>query len=82
MKMSNDGGWCWIDSAATHGSFQYVPTYRVAKAPAHGEVVTGAVGMKGRIAYRPKAGFVGTDTYSIVNAMNNSERVFTITVDR
>jgi hypothetical protein len=42
----------------------------------------GAVGMKGRIAYRPEAGFVGTDTYSIVNAMNNSERVFTITVNR
>jgi hypothetical protein len=80
MKMINDGGWCWTDLSATEGSLQYLPTYRVDKAPAHGEVVMGAVGMKARIAFKPEAGFAGTDTYSLMNTLNHSERVVTITV--
>ena len=82
MTMTNDGGWCWMDLSATQGSLQYLPTYQVDKAPAHGQVVMGAVGMKARIAFKPEAGFVGTDTYTLMNTLNHSEREVTITVAR
>jgi hypothetical protein len=82
ITMSNDGGWCWMDLSATQGSLQYLPTYRVSKAPVHGQVVMGAVGMKARIAFKPEAGFAGSDTYTLMNTLNNSERVVTITITR
>jgi hypothetical protein len=82
ITMTNDGGWCWMDLSATQGSLQYLPTYQVDKAPAHGQIVMGAVGMKARIAFKPEAGFVGTDTYTLTNTMSHTERVVTVTVNR
>jgi len=80
IEMKNDGGWCWINLSATNGSFQFVPSYHVTKSPAHGELVMGAVDKKARIAYRPVAGFVGVDTYTLMNTTTNSERVVMVSV--
>ena len=80
IEMKNDGGWCWINLFATNGSFQFVPSYHVTKPPAHGELVMGALDKKARIAYRPVAGFVGVDTYTLMNTTTNSERVVTVSV--
>jgi hypothetical protein len=82
MKMINDGGWCWLNLTATNGSLLYLPTYRVVKAPAHGTIVMGPVGMRDRVAFKPDAGFIGTDTYSVMNTMTNDERDVTVTVSR
>jgi hypothetical protein len=82
VRMSGDGGWCWINLWATQGSLQYIPKYRIAQAPAHGELVMGEVDKNARIAYRPAPGFVGVDTYTLMNTMNNSERVVTVTVSK
>jgi hypothetical protein len=82
IRMSNDGRWCWIDLWATIGSLQYVPKFRVAQAPAHGELVMGEVGKKGRIAYRPALGFAGVDTYTLTDTVTNTERVVTVTVSK
>jgi hypothetical protein len=65
INMNNDGGWCWFNLFATQGSFQYVPSYRVAKAPVHGQLVMGAVDKKARITYKPEAGFTGEDSRRI-----------------
>jgi hypothetical protein len=80
VEMKNDGGWCWINLFATNGSLQFVPSYHVIKPPAHGELVMGTVDKKARIAYRPVAGFVGVDTYTLMNTTTNSERVVTVSV--
>ncbi|HEY7579691.1 MAG TPA: hypothetical protein VH855_19035 [Acetobacteraceae bacterium] len=80
ITMSSDGGWCWINLWATQGSMQYAPKYRVAQPPAHGELAMGEVDKKARIAYRPVPGFVGQDTYTLMNTMSNSERRVTISV--
>jgi hypothetical protein len=82
ITMSGDGGWCWFNLTATNGSLQFVPTYRVAMAPAHGELAMGAVGQRARIAYRPVPGYTGDDTYTLANTVTNSERKVTVTVTR
>jgi hypothetical protein len=82
IRMRSDGGWCWIDILATTEGLRYTPKYRVAQAPAHGELVMGEVDKKARIAYRPAPGFAGVDTYTLMNTMTNSERVVTVTVSK
>jgi hypothetical protein len=80
MRMSGSGGWCWVDIWATMNSLKIVATYSVTRAPMHGEVLMGEVNQKMRIAYRPAAGFVGDDSFVIVNRMTNSERPIAVTV--
>ena len=75
IRMSNDGGWCWIDISATYASMQYVPSYRVVQPPAHGELLMGSFEKKARIAYRP-------DSYMLMNQLTNSERSVTLTITR
>jgi hypothetical protein len=78
MKMSNEGGWC----CATRGSFQYVASYQITKAPEYGQVVMGEVNKRTRVAYKPDAGFVGEDRFTLMDTTMNSERLLTVTVDR
>jgi hypothetical protein len=82
IRMTNDGGWCWLDLFAVYASMQYVPTFRVAQAPAHGELLMGAVEKRARVAYRPSKDFVGEDTYVLIGSLTNAERVVTITITR
>ena len=78
MKMSKEGGWCWVRG----GSFQYVATYRVTKAPEHGQFVMGEVNKRTQVAYKPDAGFVGDDQYTLMDTTSNSERLVTVKVSR
>ena len=81
MRVSSRGGWCWFDVSATFGTIRYVGIYLVTRAPAHGEVLMGEVNnQKARIAYRPVPGFIGDDSFVIVNKTTNSERPVAITV--
>jgi hypothetical protein len=80
IRVSSGGGWCWVDISATMGTIRIVATYSLTHAPAHGEVLMGEVNQKMRIAYRPASGFVGDDSFVIVNRMTNSERPFAVTV--
>lgn len=80
IRVSSGGGWCWVDISATMGTIRIVATYSLTHAPAHGEVLMGEVNQKMRIAYRPAAGFVGDDSFVIVNRMTNSERPIAVTV--
>jgi hypothetical protein len=80
MTVGNDGGWCWFSLTATKGSLIYAPTYRVTRAPSHGELMMGEVDHRMRIAYKPVPGFAGEDTFDIANPVTNSERTVTVTV--
>lgn len=82
MRVSSRGGWCWFDQTGILGSLKYPPEYRVTRAPDHGEILLGEVNQKARIAYRPTAGFEGTDSFVIVNSMTNSVRTVAVTVVR
>jgi hypothetical protein len=82
MRMSSSGGWCWFDVTATFGSLKYVASYDVTRAPAHGEILMGAANQRARIAYKPAAGFVGEDSFVIVNRMTHSQRLVAVTVVR
>jgi len=82
IEMTNDGGWCWLSMWGTQGSLLYAPTYRVSRPPAHGDLLMGEVNKRRRIAYKPASGFVGEDTYTMVNVMNNLVLVVTVTVGR
>jgi hypothetical protein len=82
MRTSNSGGWCWFDVWATFGSLKYVGSYEVTQAPAHGEILMGEANQKARIAYKPASGFVGEDSFVIVNKMTHSQRPVTVTVVR
>jgi hypothetical protein len=80
MTVGNDGDWCWFSISGTTGSLFYAPTYRITRAPAHGEVMMGEVNHRARIAYRPAPGFTGEDGFDIANRVTNSERSVTVTV--
>jgi hypothetical protein len=80
IRVSSNGGWCWIELSATTGSMKYVPTYIVSKIPAHGEILMGEVNGRRRIAFRPVTGFVGDDSFVLVNQVSNSERAVTVTI--
>jgi hypothetical protein len=82
IRMTNDGGWCWLDLFAVYASMQYVPTFRVARAPAHGELLMGTVEKRARVAYRPSRDFEGEDSYVLMGTLTNAERVVTITISR
>jgi hypothetical protein len=82
MRTSSSGGWCWFDVSATFGSLKYVGSYEVTQAPAHGEILMGEANQKARIAYKPATGFVGEDSFVIVNKMTHSERPVAVTVLR
>lgn len=82
MRLREDRGWCWFDVTGTNGSLKYVPQYVVARPPAHGEIVMGEINQRARIAYRPTSGFVGNDSFVIVNKMTHSERPVAVTVIR
>jgi hypothetical protein len=65
MIVSNDGGWCRLQFAQDLRGLVFVPNVRVTQEPAHGTVV--AKKMQGRIglAYRPVAGFTGSDHFAV-----------------
>src|SRR4051794_3656476 len=67
-------------SMGTRGSFQYVATYRVTKAPDHGQLAMGEVNKRTRVAYKPDAGFVGEDRYTLMDTTSNSQRLVAVTV--
>jgi hypothetical protein len=81
ILMNNDQGWCgamfW---GALHGSFVYAPDYAISRAPAHGEVRMDEYNRRKRVAYRPIAGFVGEDNFTIIDKMTHVQIDFTITI--
>jgi hypothetical protein len=78
MKMSNEGGWCWVNLWARGEA----ATYRVTKAPDHGQLAMGEVNKRTRVAYKPDAGFVGEDRYTLMDTTSNSQRLVAVTVSK
>ena len=82
VTMSNDGKWCWWTRAtilAGNSQPQGVPM-RVTQQPAHGEVEITVMADATKIAYKPAAGFTGTDRFMLVNQKTNIERATVVTV--
>lgn len=65
ITVSSDDGWCQISHIFTFQNSVTVGTLSLATPPLHGEVRTGVVGEQLRIAYRPVAGFTGTDHFIV-----------------
>ncbi len=81
MRVSSSGGWCWLDLWTTMGSITYVGSYLITSPPTHGEILTGEVNRKARIAYKPVPGSSsGNDNFVIVNKMTHSERPVAVTI--
>jgi hypothetical protein len=82
LVMTNDGGWCWFDSRYFVNTLRFAPTFRISQAPSHGQLVIGPDSSKEktRVAYRPGAGFTGSDTFAVVDATLNLERRVQVTV--
>lgn len=65
IAMANDGGWCQIAFEHDWGGRPAQEPLTVTTPPAHGEAIVGSVGVSLRIAYRPAAGFVGSDAFIV-----------------
>jgi hypothetical protein len=64
IYMTNDG-WCWITIRFRANKEPYIPPVSVTSPPAHGTVQIDTVDQRVRIAYRPAAGFVGSDDFEV-----------------
>jgi hypothetical protein len=80
MTMGNDGGWCWIAVQVTAFGTPSASVLQMRRAPSHGQLLIGRVGERSRVAYRPEPGFVGNDSFTVVNLTFNLERVVNVTV--
>lgn len=70
ITMSNDGGWCWIHIRIAVAGLGYkAGPVTVSQPPAHGELVSGAVGdpKEGyvRVAYRPTPSYTGSNSFTV-----------------
>jgi peptidoglycan hydrolase-like protein with peptidoglycan-binding domain len=70
--MKNDGGWCWSRLFST--------SYQITRVPTHGQIFVGPINDVMRVAYKPEVGFVGTDSFTIMNNSKNTEAQIFIAV--
>lgn len=80
--MNNDGGWCWMMSSEMGRGMPYGPFLRVTQAPVNGMVDIAVTEKETRVAYQPKPGFVGTDSFRTVSEELNYQVNYTVTVNR
>jgi hypothetical protein len=87
ITMANDGGWCWIQFSFVAGNMYVVPDITTTRSPRHGTLVSGGLdtgsGKRVRLAYKPAAGFAGTDNFAVhiqgPSGTNEAEVVVTVT---
>jgi hypothetical protein len=69
ISMANDGGWCWLQLSMISNNTYVIPGVTVTQPPRHGTMISGGVdtsaGKRLRLAYKPVAGFSGTDSFSV-----------------
>lgn len=65
IVLRNDGGWCAIRYASSFNGTLDVPAIGVETPPQNGEVKLGHVGTTLWIAYRPRPGFSGGDSFVV-----------------
>jgi hypothetical protein len=83
LKMNNDGGWCWFDNTSLpHNTATFTAELRVTRKPVHGQIVVGpsAVPNKTRVSYKPDKGYVGMDSFTVINMTTNNERQVDVTI--
>jgi hypothetical protein len=80
LEMRNDGGWCGWLATAVMRSLLFAPTINLAVPPSHGQILIAPEGKGTRIAYKPSAGFVGTDTFTVSDPLTGIDRLVTVTV--
>lgn len=82
VTVSNDGNWCsWTRATILAGTSEPLGVpMRVTQQPAHGEITITVMAAATKIAYKPAAGFTGTDRFTLVNQKTNIERSTVVTV--
>ena len=80
--MTSDGGWCWGNYTRYAGATKIAPPLTLAHAPGNGEVQFEQRTESTRVAYRPKAGFYGDDSFVVRDATTNTEREYRVVVKR
>jgi hypothetical protein len=82
ITMNNDGNPCWYIRHSTQSGRVFGVPMHLTRQPSHGAVEITVLDNGTRIAYRPIAGFTGTDEFSVINEMYNVDRPYTVTVSR
>ena len=82
VTMNNDGGWCGGLSYTTEGGHVFGVPMHLTKQPDHGEVSIRVRDKGTVVAYRPNPGFIGSDSFTVLNEMVNMERQYNVTVTK
>jgi hypothetical protein len=80
VTMNNDGGWCWQLMYTNTGARVAGVPMHLTEQPSHGEVKLKIFEKATRIAYKPKADFIGTDEFSVMNELYNIDQPYIVTV--
>ena len=67
LTMSNDGGWCGDLRKTLRNNAAFGSPMHVTSPPSHGEISIHVYDDGTTVAYKPKAGFVGTDSFTVIN---------------
>ncbi|MBS0561057.1 MAG: hypothetical protein JSR21_13485 [Proteobacteria bacterium] len=65
MRMTNDGGWCWLQFGQSFRAALIHPNPTVAEPPAHGTLDLRKMPDRISMAYRPAPGFTGPDRFAV-----------------
>lgn len=79
MTMRSDRGWCWLDTWRFDGPTKVAPRWRLSVPPNFGEVQIVRMSDTTRIAYKPRQGVIGKDTFTTADETFNSSRTFNVT---
>jgi hypothetical protein len=82
LIMTPDGGWCWGNYTRYSGATKIAPPLTLARAPTNGEVQFEQRSEATRVAFRPRPGFYGDDSFVVRDATTNTEREYRVVVQR
>lgn len=82
ITMINDGGWCGHLAKTVMGSIVFGAAMHVTKPPAHGQVSITVLSGGTNVYYRPDPGYVGSDSFSVLNEMYNIDRPYNVIVQQ
>ena len=80
MTMKNDGGWCGHLARTVFGSIVIGVKTHVTNQPAHGQVSITVLGNGTNVYYKPDPGYVGPDSFAVLNEMYNIERLYNVVI--
>jgi hypothetical protein len=80
MTTKNDGGWCGHLAKTVAGSLVFGAPTHVTRQPAHGQVSISVLSGGTNVYYKPEPGYVGPDSFAVLNEMYNIERVYNVVI--